>query len=201
MPAHEVNGSESSGPEGVGGSPASTGHDKSEASAGPIGYGRPPKHSQFAKGKSGNPNGRPKGSKNFGLVIEAELNAKIPINENGRRRSISKREAVAKQLVNKAASGDPKAIPILLNEARAREKAGTDLEVDPNQRAEDREVMSGILERIRRDQSGSTPPTPQPTASDPPIKQAEPGDSAEPPEINRRTEEPIPPWAINLRRP
>src|SRR5260370_11152552 len=125
-PAHDVDGSDSSGR--TVGSPASAGHDKIEASVAPIGYGRPPKQSQFAKGKSGNPNGRTKGSKNFGLVIEAELNAKIPINENGKRRSISKREAVAKQLVNKAASGDPKALPLLLNEARAREKAGIALE-------------------------------------------------------------------------
>jgi hypothetical protein len=200
-PAHDVNDSESSGPVGLGSSPASTSHDKGEASASPIGYGRPPKHTQFAKGSSGNPNGRPKGSKNFGLIIEAELNAKIPINENGKRKSISKREAVAKQLVNKAASGDAKAIPILLNEARTREKAGLGLEVDPNQRAEDRQVMSGILERVRRGPSGSTPPTPQPTAPAPPIKQSEPGDSAAPPEVNRRTEESIPPWAINLRPP
>jgi Family of unknown function (DUF5681) len=201
MPAHDVNDSESSGPEAVGGSPASTGHDKIETSASPIGYGHPPKHSQFAKGQSGNPNGRPKGSKNFGLVIEAELNTKIPITENGKRRSISKREAVAKQLVNKAASGDPKAIPILLNEARAREKAGIGLEADPNQRVEDRQVMSGILERIRRGPSGPTRPAPQPMAPDPPIAQAEPTNDSESPEINRRNEEPIPIWAINLRRP
>jgi hypothetical protein len=110
--ADDVNDGDSSGPEAISGSPTSTGHDKIEASSSPIGYGRPPKHSQFAKGKSGNPNGRPKGSKNFGLVIEAELNAKIPINENGKRRSISKREAVAKQLVNKAASGDARMLRI-----------------------------------------------------------------------------------------
>jgi hypothetical protein len=179
-----------------------TDHTDGEVMAGPVGYGRPPTHSQFAKGKSGNPKGRPKGSRNFGLVIEAELNAKIPINENGKRRTISKREAVAKQLVNKAASGDAKAIPILLNEARAREKAGIGLGPDPSQRVEDQQVMSGILERIRRGLGGSTPPAPLPTASNNlPVEQAQAGDTAEPPEISRSHEESLPFWAINLRRP
>jgi Family of unknown function (DUF5681) len=115
-----------------------------------VGYGRPPKHAQFAKGRSGNPNGRPKGVRNFATVIEAELNTKIPINENGKRRSISKREAVAKQLVNKAASGDTKAIPHLLNESRAHEKTDIGRNLDPGQSGADHQVMTGMLERIRR---------------------------------------------------
>jgi hypothetical protein len=85
--------------------------DDSGGAVDPVGYRRPPKHSQFAKGRTGNPNGRPKGVRNFATVIEAELNTKIPITENGKRKSISKREAVAKQLVNKAASGDTQGDP------------------------------------------------------------------------------------------
>ena len=30
-----------------------------------VGYGKPPRHTQFAKGKSGNPKGRGKGVRNF----------------------------------------------------------------------------------------------------------------------------------------
>src|ERR1700733_15781775 len=128
---HESDGDESDEqPEVI--NSAKTGPSDGEVMPGPVGYRRPPKHTQFVKGRSGNPNGRTKGSKNFGLVIEEELNTKIPINENGKRKSITKREAAAKQLVNKAASGDAKAIPILLNEARAREKAGIDLGPDAN---------------------------------------------------------------------
>jgi Family of unknown function (DUF5681) len=197
---HESDGSESDGQPEVFSS-AKTDHSDGEVIPGPVGYGRPPKHTQFAKGRSGNPNGRPKGSKNFGLVIEEELNTKIPINENGKRKSITKRQAVAKQLVNKAASGDSKAIPILLNEARAREKAGIGLGRDPSQRVEDQQVMSGILERIRRGLGGSTPPDPQTTASNPPVEQTQAGDAAEPPQVSRSYEESLPIWAINLRRP
>jgi hypothetical protein len=90
-------------------------------------------------------------------VIEAELNTRIPITENGKRKSISKREAVAKQLVNKAASGDTKAIPLLLNESRAHEKTGAGRDLDPGQSVADHQVMTGMLERIRRSMaSGST---------------------------------------------
>ena len=49
----------------------------------------------------------------------------MTITENGRRRKITKREAVIKQLVNKSASADPRSLKILLDlmvnlEARVR---------------------------------------------------------------------------------
>ncbi|HEU5048593.1 MAG TPA: DUF5681 domain-containing protein [Rickettsiales bacterium] len=83
-----------------------------------VGYKKPPAKNQFKPGQSGNPKGRRKGAKNFATAIHAELEIRIPITENGKRRTISKREAIAKQLVNKAVSGDPKTVPILLNETR-----------------------------------------------------------------------------------
>ena len=79
-----------------------------------VGYRKPPKHTQFARGNSGNPNGRPKGSRNFATVIQAELKRRVPVTEDGKRKKITKREAVAKQLVNKAASGDHPAIKLVM---------------------------------------------------------------------------------------
>jgi hypothetical protein len=115
-----------------------------------VGYGRPPKHTQFAKGKSGNPKGRGKGVRNFATEIQEELNARVPITENGIRKKITKRKAIAKQLVNKAAAGDPKSIPVLLNEARQHEAgSATASGADVLCRPEDQLVMATIVKRIR----------------------------------------------------
>jgi Family of unknown function (DUF5681) len=75
-----------------------------------IGYRNPPQRTQFKKGHSGNPKGRPKGKRNLATVLEKTLHEKVVINENGRRKTITKLEAAVKQLVNKAASGDLRAL-------------------------------------------------------------------------------------------
>lgn len=74
-----------------------------------VGYGKPPKGTQFQKGSSGNPNGRPKGALNFTTVFLRTLREKVVTTENGKKKIITKLEASLKQLVNKAASGDLRA--------------------------------------------------------------------------------------------
>lgn len=80
-----------------------------------VGYRRPPKNSQFQKGKSGNPKGRPKGSKNFLTLLNKELEQKVTVNENGRKKTITRQHAIVKRLVAGALSGDPKATLTLLD--------------------------------------------------------------------------------------
>jgi hypothetical protein len=75
-----------------------------------IGYGRPPRHTRFQKGRSGNPRGRAKGVQSFAQLASQIFNEKIAIKENGERRIITKLQAALKQLANKAASGDARAI-------------------------------------------------------------------------------------------
>jgi Family of unknown function (DUF5681) len=133
-----------------------------------VGYGKPPKHTQFRKGKSGNPKGRGKGIRNFETEIEEELNTRVSVTENGRRKKITKRTAIVKQLVNKAATGDQKAIPILLNETRQREAAaGVGPGFDVLSRPEDQLVMANIVKRIREVEIPTSEAAREPKADDP----------------------------------
>ena len=79
-----------------------------------IGYKKPPVHSRFRPGQSGNPKGRPKGAKGFAAELERELASKIPITENGRRRLVSKRIAMIKTTVAMAMKGDLRAVATVL---------------------------------------------------------------------------------------
>ncbi len=74
-----------------------------------TGYKQPPKQHQFAKGQSGNPNGRPKGSKNVSTLIQEELEQSIIVQEQGQQKEIKKSEAIVKQMVMKALKGDIRA--------------------------------------------------------------------------------------------
>ena len=76
----------------------------------PVGYGKPPGKTRFEKGKSGNPAGRVRGSKNVSKLLLQALSEPVTVNENGERKRITKGEAMVKQLVNKGASGDARSI-------------------------------------------------------------------------------------------
>ena len=80
-----------------------------------IGFGKPPRHTQFQQGCSGNPKGRPRGSKNSTTLLIEALQEPVIVSENGRRKKITKKQAIIKQIVNKAASGDHRAIQFLFN--------------------------------------------------------------------------------------
>jgi hypothetical protein len=79
-----------------------------------VGYGKPPQATRFCKGQSGNPRGRPRGSRNFASLVDEALAEPLMINENGRRKKATKLQVIVKQLVNKAAQGDHRSIQLLM---------------------------------------------------------------------------------------
>lgn len=79
-----------------------------------IGYRRPPVAGRFKPGKTGNPKGRPKGSRNFLTLLEQELGQPVVVNENGKKKTITRMQAMTKRLVTGALQGDAKALMTLV---------------------------------------------------------------------------------------
>ncbi len=75
-----------------------------------VGYGRPPKASQFRRGASGNPKGRPKGAKNLSTIVMKESRQRVRVSGPGGSRTVTKLEASVMQLTNKAAQGELRAM-------------------------------------------------------------------------------------------
>lgn len=86
-----------------------------------VGYRKPPVRTRFKKGESGNPKGRPRGSKNMATLLDEELNARVPVSENGKRKTITMRKAISKQTVRKAASGNERFIKLLFELDRLKD--------------------------------------------------------------------------------
>jgi hypothetical protein len=88
-----------------------------------VGPGKPPLHTRFRKGQSGNPRGR--SAKNLPVLLADALNESVVVTTNGRRRRITKREAVIAQLVNKSAGADLRATKMLIDMLKdIEQKAG-----------------------------------------------------------------------------
>ena len=71
-----------------------------------VGYGKPPKATQFKKGQSGNPRGKPKGAKSMSTVARELLDGEISLTLNGRVKRITRREAIVLAQFNKAVDGN-----------------------------------------------------------------------------------------------
>jgi hypothetical protein len=120
-----------------------------------VGYGRPPKSTQFKKGQSGNPKGRPKGTLNLTTVLDKELREKVIINENGQRKTVTKMEAAIKQLVNKSAGGDLAALRHLMMLVISAEERSSETEAPDTKLGEtDQRVLERILKRFSNGATG-----------------------------------------------
>jgi len=71
-----------------------------------VGYGRPPALTQFKPGQSGNPRGRPKGSKNVASLATRVFSRPITVTQDGRTRKVTVAEAIFIKIASRALSGD-----------------------------------------------------------------------------------------------
>jgi hypothetical protein len=112
-----------------------------------VGYRRPPKATQFSKGTSGNPRGRPKGSRTVGALLQDILQQKIAVTENGKTRRLPALEVILRRLANDAMRSEPRALKLLLA-LYDRYEVSPETDVRLNEiLAEDREILSNFLDK------------------------------------------------------
>jgi hypothetical protein len=94
------------------------------------GYGKPPKHSRFRAGTSGNPKGRPRGSKNrqrpddLARMILKEGERLVDVKQGGKTETIATTKAIMRGLNSRAMSGDVRAQKAALDiQMKAQEKS------------------------------------------------------------------------------
>ena len=120
----------------------------------PSGYGNPPIHSRFPKGKSGNPGGRKKDSRNFRTVLE-ELMAR-EVEQPGKKRPITLKDALLLKQADIGLKGDWRAIERLLDryERHTLQRADSPAELPE----EDAQMLDDFFERRRNRRSSATEP-------------------------------------------
>lgn len=87
---------------------------KPRSSSSQVGFGQPPEHTRFQPGQSGNPAGRPKGSRSFKTELRNALAAEVVVQIDGRQQRISKFRAVVERLMSNASKGDFKAAALIV---------------------------------------------------------------------------------------
>jgi hypothetical protein len=114
-----------------------------------VGYRKPPRHTRFRQGRSGNPNGRRRQAKNLLTDLHEELQQRITVREGGIERRMSRQRAVVMRLLDKALKGELGAVAKLLDlvlrhEAAAGERCAPDAPLS----AEEREVLAELEARL-----------------------------------------------------
>lgn len=107
-----------------------------------VGYMYPPKHTQFKKGASGNPRGRPRKRDDMNTVLQRVLDRRVRVKDDDRKMPI--REALMRKLRDLALQGDKRALAL---QRRILNEAGYD-KPEPS-RVDRRKLFREIGERLK----------------------------------------------------
>jgi len=118
-----------------------------------VGYKRPPRNTQFEPGKSGNPAGRPKGTRNLATDLAEVSSKRISVVENGKKRQISRQEAMLLTLFNKALQGDVRAANSIIS-MLTRLPSAADLTPQAKISETDQIIVENFLRRYGCDPKG-----------------------------------------------
>jgi hypothetical protein len=133
-----------------------------------VGYGKPPQHTRFKKGRSGHPEGRPKGTPNLRSAIRRAAEEKVKVHIGDRTLTMRSIEAMAYKLVQKALGGDIKAVKAVI-ELGGLDQSFADAAAQgaATMRAEDLHLLRRALERG----SGQPPVSPDPSTVETPARE------------------------------
>lgn len=115
-----------------------------------VGYGKPPVHTQFKPGQSGNPAGRQKGVKNFKTELKEEMAEKIVLLENGKKKVISRQRAAIKSMVSKSIKGSERASALLFGYLARYLDENDSAPGSDHLSAEDRAILEDLERRLYR---------------------------------------------------
>ena len=110
-----------------------------------VGYARPPTSSQYQPGQSGNPKGRPKGTRNVSSMARDALERTITVKVKRTWRTMTVRRAAYLRVAERAAAGDAKALDYLLSLESEERVPGPDQ--PPSKK--DLELLQGFFDRRR----------------------------------------------------
>ncbi|MCK1473591.1 hypothetical protein IVB27_01915 [Bradyrhizobium sp. 197] len=114
-----------------------------------VGYGRPPLHSRFKPGRSGNPRGRPKGRLNFATDLKNTLGIRVTLNHGGKPRRVTTQQAALLCLMEKALKAkDTRALEKLLGFAAMASGSAAE-EPTKSLSAEDQAILDAYRAEIR----------------------------------------------------
>src|SRR5262245_46560303 len=128
----------------------------SKDDAGKGGYGRPPNDSRFKPGRSGNPTGRPKGSRSLRSDFDRVLTRRVPIRENGTLRYARRQEVILLKQRAKALQGHTKSAGQLLAMWAKREFRDTPLSQSNAAINNDSAIVEDFLRQNREAASART---------------------------------------------
>ena len=118
-----------------------------------IGYKKPPKQAQFQPGQSGNPTGRPKGSKNLATDLQEELGQKIVITEGNKKQTVTKQRAMLKTMFAKALKGDARSATVLINLILGLHQVNDDQANDTALSADDAAILAAYEAKLKEQSS------------------------------------------------
>ena len=110
-----------------------------------VGYGKPPEHTRFKKGRSGNPKGRPSGHRNLATDLKEVMGERIKVTVGGKEKTISKQHAMLVALANKAVKGDTRAATIITTMASKLIPNTDDAAAGPELSVEDQSVIDEFM--------------------------------------------------------